>query len=75
MSNNRYGLVFKEHEEKIPDGVYFKEDKELRLDYGGHDNIIIEGENLMALSLLKKDYRSKVDVICIDPPIIPAWIG
>jgi len=68
MTNNRYGLVFREHKEIIPEGFFLKEDNGLRLDFGGHNNIVIEGENLIALSLLKKDYLGKIDVICIDPP-------
>jgi len=64
----KYGLVFEEHEEPVPDGIYLKEVEELCIKNGGPDNFIIEGENLAALSLLKPDFRGKVDVVSIDPP-------
>ena len=32
------------------------------------DNFIIKGNNLLALYSLKKSYRNKINVICIDPP-------
>lgn len=32
------------------------------------DNIIIKGNNLLALYSLRKKYRHKINVICIDPP-------
>lgn len=33
-----------------------------------NDNYIIKGNNLLALYSLRKKYRGKVNVICIDPP-------
>ena len=32
------------------------------------DNFIIKGNNLLALYSLKKKYRNKIKIICIDPP-------
>ncbi|MCF8218675.1 MAG: site-specific DNA-methyltransferase, partial [Bacteroidales bacterium] len=32
------------------------------------DNLIIKGNNLLALHTLKKEFSGKVDLICIDPP-------
>ena len=68
MSRCQYGLSFKKFEEKVPDGAYLLEVKELSLDFGEDINQIIEGENLIALVLLSRDYSGKIDVICIDPP-------
>jgi len=66
----RYGLVFEEHSEEtvIHPRAKLKEIVGLRIDNEGQDNILIEGENLVALYLLRKKYSSKIDVICIDPP-------
>ena len=33
-----------------------------------HDNLIVEGDNLLALKALLPTYHSKVKCICIDPP-------
>lgn len=32
------------------------------------ENIFIEGENLEVLKILRKSYRGKIKIICIDPP-------
>ena len=62
-----YGLVFEEHAEAIP-AARLVEVEDLRINNGGQENILIEGENLVALEILKKEYFKKIDVICIDPP-------
>lgn len=33
-----------------------------------HDNILIHGDNLLALKALEKEYKGKIDFIYIDPP-------
>jgi len=40
-------------------------------DFNADDNLIIKGNNLLALHCLKKKYRSKVKLIYIDPPYNP----
>lgn len=42
--------------------------KEESLNFDTTENIFIEGDNLDALKLLKKEYRGKVKLIYIDPP-------
>lgn len=72
----RYGLVWEDHiedaeellREKLP---VFIEDKNKRLDKGGQDapnHVLIEGDNLHALSALSYTHEGMVDVIYIDPP-------
>ncbi|MHB8360740.1 MAG: site-specific DNA-methyltransferase [Thermoplasmataceae archaeon] len=70
MGNKKYGLVFEEHDESISNiaDALIVEVEELRIDKGGKKNILIEGENFIALNILKLDYMGRVDVICIDPP-------
>lgn len=62
------GLVFEEYKEFFPDNAYLEEIKELAINKNGSNNIIIEGENYIVLSILKQEYFSKIDVVCIDPP-------
>lgn len=67
------GLVFAEQPEPserlIERGaIALVEREDLRLGSGGRENWIIEGENLLALTLLGQSIAGKVDVICIDPP-------
>lgn len=64
----KYGLVFEERLESIPKNSSFSERKDMFINNGGQENILIEGENLVALTLIKSDYLGKIDVICIDPP-------
>ena len=42
--------------------------KDRSIDWNTTENIYIEGDNLEALELLKKDYAEKIRVIYIDPP-------
>lgn len=42
--------------------------KDKSIDWNTTENIYIEGDNLEALELLKKDYAEKIRVIYIDPP-------
>ena len=46
--------------------IYPQKDKSVNWDNTG--NIYIEGDNLEALKILKKDYEAKIKVIYIDPP-------
>lgn len=70
IQKDNYGLVFEEHSEEPAENAKLKlvEDKTLRIENGSRINQLIEGENLEALNILKKRYKGKIDVICIDPP-------
>ena len=72
----RYGLVWEESEEesqeimreKLP---VFKEDESKRLasaPEGSPNHVLIEGDNLNALTALTYTHAGKIDVIYIDPP-------
>lgn len=65
----KYGLVFEEHIEEVAEkNAELVEQKSLRIESGDRMNQLIEGENLVVLRLLEKEYTGAVDVICIDPP-------
>ncbi len=73
VDGKKYGLVFEEHEEAVDvlchDNVpVLKEIEELKIDNGGTQNFLIEGDNLASLKLLEKTHIGKIDVIYIDPP-------
>ncbi len=72
IKNKKYGLVFEEYEEDIRniDEICLSEKKELSIKVAVNrkKNILIEGENLEALFLLRQEYREKINIICIDPP-------
>ncbi len=71
-----YGLVWEERVEDVEERLREKlpvlvEDKELALTNGGQEapnHILIEGDNLEALTALSYTHEGKVDVIYIDPP-------
>ncbi len=74
VAQRRYGLVFERHQEDAERhfadvaGV-FTEEKDLAVErFGGRDNFLLEGENLLSLRLLQKTHRGKVKMIYIDPP-------
>ena len=67
VAKEGFGLVFETHVEEIHNAKLIEIDV-LRIDSGGRDNILIEGENLVALNILKNEYSGRIDVICIDPP-------
>ena len=75
-ATKRYGLVWEEREEDIEERLreelpVLVEDKELALTDGGKEapnHILIEGDNLEALTTLSYTHEGKVDVIYIDPP-------
>ncbi len=70
IQKEKYGLVFEECTENQAGNEILGliEDKNLFIENGSRMNLLIEGENLEALSILKKPYNHKIDVICIDPP-------
>lgn len=73
--NGKYGLVWdKEKEpEKIVEecGKYIpvlEQEKDKSIDNSGEDNILIEGDNFHALSVLNYTHKECIDIIYIDPP-------
>ena len=75
-ATKRYGLVWEEREEDVEERLreelpVLVEDKDLALTDGGKEapnHILIEGDNLEALTTLSYTHEGKVDVIYIDPP-------
>lgn len=75
-SSKKYGLVWEEKventEEALRDNLpVLAEDKSLALTNGGENapnHILIEGDNLEALTTLSYTHEGKIDVIYIDPP-------
>ncbi|MFC4711767.1 site-specific DNA-methyltransferase [Planococcus dechangensis] len=71
--SKKFGLIFEEHIEnqdlllnsKVP---YLREIEDLSISNDGKLNYLIEGDNLVSLSLLNKTHKNKVDMIYIDPP-------
>ena len=73
--NKTYGLVWEDSTEdaweKMKDYVpVLKEDESKRIDHGSENpnHILIEGDNLNALTTLSYTHEGKIDVIYIDPP-------
>lgn len=72
----RYGLVWEESEEEAQEIMQeylpvFKVDESKRLDSapkGSPNHVLIEGDNLNALTALTYTHAGKIDVIYIDPP-------
>lgn len=72
----RYGLVWEESEEEAQEIMQeylpvFKENESKRLDSapeGSPNHVLIEGDNLNALTALTYTHAGKIDVIYIDPP-------
>jgi adenine-specific DNA-methyltransferase len=71
----RYGLVWEDKPEKVAELCkekfpVLKEDstKEIKIDNNKPVNILIEGDNYHALSVLNYTHKGKIDVIYIDPP-------
>ena len=75
-ATKRYGLVWEDRVEDVEERLreelpVLVEDKELALTNGGKDapnHILIEGDNLEALTTLSYTHEGKIDVIYIDPP-------
>ena len=59
---------------EINSETFYQTDKKLipcieeSKNFDNTDNLYIEGDNLDALKLLKKDYENKIKMIYIDPP-------
>ena len=76
LHTKKYGLVWEDKPENVEERLrkslpVLKEDKELALLDGGEDapnHILIEGDNLEALTALTYTHEGKIDVIYIDPP-------
>lgn len=76
LNTKKYGLVWENHEEAVEEHLreylpVLKEDTNKALTDGGEDapnHILIEGDNLDALTALTYTHEGKVDVIYIDPP-------
>lgn len=73
--SGKYGLVW--DAEKVPEQVVvdcnklipvLKEEENKKIDNGGEDNILIEGDNFHSLSVLNYTHKEAIDVIYIDPP-------
>lgn len=73
IDGKKYGLVFEEHRETVDELLesnvpVLVEDESLKIDNGGTQNFLIEGDNLASLKLLEKTHKGKIDLIYIDPP-------
>ncbi len=73
--NKKYGLVWEHKKEQVIEDFetqqpYLQEVTEKRIENapGEPTNLIIEGDNFEALSILNYTHAGKVDVIYIDPP-------
>ena len=73
IDGKKYGLVFEEHREAVDELLennvpVLIEDEGLKIDNGGQQNFLIEGDNLASLKLLEKTHKGAIDLIYIDPP-------
>lgn len=72
VDGKKYGLVFEEHREEIEDvlaaSVPVLTDTGLSVQNGGPQDLLLEGDNLAALTLLEKTHQGRIDLIYIDPP-------
>ena len=71
----RYGLIWEEKPEEVEIQLQDKlpillevTDKRLPVVNGAPNHILIEGDNLHALTCLSYTHEGKIDVIYIDPP-------
>lgn len=73
--NGKYGLTW--DKEKDPEQIVvdcykyipiLEEIKEKNINNGGQENILIEGDNFHALSVLNYTHKESIDIIYIDPP-------
>ena len=62
--------------DEINSDMFYQTDKELipcieeSKNFDNTENLYIEGDNLDALKLLRKEYENKIKMIYIDPPYI-----
>ena len=73
IDGKKYGLVFEEHREAVDELLenhvpVLVEEESLKINNGGQQNFLIEGDNLASLKLLEKTHKGKIDFIYIDPP-------
>lgn len=75
LINKKYGLVFEEYREETEVVLENKrpvlqeiESKKVENGIDLDCNLLIEGENLHSLMLLRDDYKKCVDIVYIDPP-------
>lgn len=74
LKKNNLGLVFEDKPEDVvtqcqQNVPVLKEDKAKRIvSKDGQNNLLIEGDNYHALSVLNYTHKEKIDVIYIDPP-------
>ncbi|WCK57008.1 site-specific DNA-methyltransferase (plasmid) [Aneurinibacillus sp. Ricciae_BoGa-3] len=70
LENKPYGLVWEKREEFIPQNITLRHNHEHHIlkAQGQPTHTLIEGENLYALTLLKKHIYDSLDVICFVPP-------
>ncbi|WP_201328885.1 site-specific DNA-methyltransferase [Thermotomaculum hydrothermale] len=71
----KYGIVWEDKPEKVAELCKEKlpvliedKSKEIKTDKNKPINILIEGDNYHALSVLNYTHKEKIDVIYIDPP-------
>ena len=71
----KYGLVWEEKPEEVVEMCKEKlpvlkevKNKEIITDKNKSVNLLIEGDNYHALSVLNYTHKGKIDIICIDPP-------
>ncbi len=72
-SQERYDFTWNGKKQAIkisntPTMATLRPNKEKSENWGGTDNLYIEGDNLEVLKLLQKSYTEKIKVIYIDPP-------
>ena len=75
LNNKKYGLVWENKEEEIENLIKNNKlklsevkDREILTDINKPTNLLIEGDNLASLNFLMEEYKSKVNLIYIDPP-------
>jgi len=77
LKQKKYGLVWDAEREPEQVVLYCENNlpvlkrvkgKEIRTDLKQEDNILIEGDNYHALTVLNYTHKEKIDVIYIDPP-------
>ncbi|MGB2806774.1 MAG: site-specific DNA-methyltransferase [Sedimentisphaerales bacterium] len=75
LKRKKFGLVWENKQEEVAEQCkeslpVLKEDKKKKIisDKSGPVNILIEGDNYHALSVLNYTHKKKIDVIYIDPP-------
>jgi len=73
LLKKKYGIIWESKPEKVAELCKEKlpvlaEEKEIETDKKKPVNILIEGDNYHALSVLNYTHKGKIDVIYIDPP-------